>query len=244
MEVTTYNQKGQQVGKIDLPKEIFEVKMNPDLVYQVAVTQMGNQRQGNAHTKGRGEVSGGGKKPWRQKGTGRARQGSIRSPQWRHGGVVFGPRKDKVYGGKINKKMRRKALAMVLSAKVADKLLIIIDSLEISQPKTKQMVEIVGAVKKACDLGKGKMLVALPEYEKNAVLAGRNIPDFATIEAAKLNVLELLNTKYLLMPAASVKRISAVGSESEIEAANDRPAQKTVAPVEKAQKTAKTRIKK
>jgi len=119
MEAIVYNQKGEKLNAVNLPESVFGLKMNPDLVYQVAVTQAANRRRITAHTKDRGEVSGGGKKPWRQKGTGRSRHGSNRSPIWRHGGVVFGPRNDKVYGGKINKKMRRKALAMVLSAKAS-----------------------------------------------------------------------------------------------------------------------------
>jgi len=209
MQVTTYNQKGEAVGKIELPKDLFEVKISSELVYQVAVTQMGNRRQGNAHAKGRGEVSGGGKKPWRQKGTGRARQGSIRSPQWRHGGVVFGPCKDKVYGGKINKKMRRKALAMVLSAKAADNSLMMLETLEISEPKTKQMAQILENIKKVNpNFEKGKTLIALSGSEKNTVLASRNIAGVQTIEAVKLNVLDLLNTKCLLMPVGAVEGIA------------------------------------
>jgi len=148
MLAKTYNQQGEITGQIELPSDLFEVKINPDLVYQVVITQMANQRQGNAHTKDRGEVSGGGKKPWRQKGTGRARHASNRSPIWRHGGVVFGPRNDKIYGGKINKKMRRKALAMVLSAKLASDLLIVIDDLSLNQPKTKEMAAIISHIKK------------------------------------------------------------------------------------------------
>lgn len=201
MEITAYNQKGEKTGTIELPKDLFEVKINPDLVYQVAMTQMANRRQVTAHTKGRGEVSGGGKKPWRQKGTGRARHGSTRSPIWRHGGVVFGPRKDKVYGGKINKKMRRKALAMVLSAKAADNTLIVLDSLKISQPKTKEVANILDGLRNGVENFKtGTVLIALPAYERDAMLAARNLPETATIEAAKLNALDLLNSKYLLMP--------------------------------------------
>jgi len=216
MQVTTYNQKGEKAGTIELPKDLFEVKINPDLVYQVAVTQMANRRQGTAHTKGRGEVSGGGKKPWRQKGTGRARHGSTRSPIWRHGGVVFGPRKNKVYGGKINKKMRRKALAMVLSAKAANNSLIMLDTLEISQPRTKEMASVLENMKKSVRNFKiTNVLIALPGLKSNIVLASRNIPGVATIEAAKLNVLDLLNANCLLMPAAAIETIVRGGNEAE-----------------------------
>ncbi len=208
MLAKTYNQKGEVAGQIELPKDLFEVKINPDLVYQVAVTQMGNRRQSNAHTKGRGEVSGGGKKPWRQKGTGRARHASNRSPIWRHGGVVFGPTNEKVYGGKINKKMRRKALAMILSAKLADSALIMMDDLNLNQPKTKEMVNILASVRKNLEsFKKGTVLIALPGNEKNLVLASRNIEGVQTIEAAKLNVLDLLNSKYLLMPVKAIDSI-------------------------------------
>ena len=238
MQVTTYNQKGEAVGNIELPKDLFEVKMNPDLVYQVATIQMGNQRQSNAHTKGRGQVSGGGKKPWRQKGTGRSRQGSIRSPQWRHGGVAFGPTNEKVYGGKINKKMRRKALAMVLSAKAAGNTLVMMDILQIADPKTKGMVQILENIRGTnANFGKGSILIALPGYEKNAILAARNISGVQTIEAAKLNVLDLLNTKYLLMPVQSLESIGAAKSKESVDGeTKDANGKKTV-------KSAKTAAK-
>lgn len=206
METSVYNQKGEKVDAMDLPESVFGVKMNPDLVYQVAVTQAANRRRVTAHTKDRGEVSGGGKKPWRQKGTGRSRHGSNRSPIWRHGGVVFGPRNDKVYGGKVNKKMRRKALAMVLSAKASEGTMVLIDKIEFDAPKTKTMAQTLEAIKKVNEnFKKGKILVALPEFEKNAVLSGRNIADVEMIEAAKLNALDLLNARCLLLPAAAVR---------------------------------------
>jgi large subunit ribosomal protein L4 len=216
MLAKTYNQKGEVAGQIELPKDLFEVKINPGLVYQVAMTQMANRRQGNAHSKGRGEVSGGGKKPWRQKGTGRARHGSNRSPIWRHGGVSFGPTNEKVYGGKINKKMRRKALAMVLSAKLADNALIMMDKLAVDQPKTKEISTMLANIRKSVESFKnGTILIALPGYEKNLILASRNIAGVETIEAVKLNVLDLLNTKYLLMPVKSIESIVRMESEGE-----------------------------
>ncbi|UMX47574.1 MAG: 50S ribosomal protein L4 [Candidatus Nealsonbacteria bacterium DGGOD1a] len=218
MQVTTYNQKGEAAGTIELPKDLFEVKMNRDLVYQVATTQMNNRRQSTAHTKGRGQVSGGGKKPWRQKGTGRARQGSIRSPQWRHGGVVFGPTNEKIYGGKINKKMRRKALAMILTAKVSANSLFFLESLAVSQPKTKEMLRVLESVRKVNDnFKKGKIMIALPAAAKNEILASRNLADVKTIEAAKLNVLDLLNTKCLLMPVGAISDIGAIAAKKPAE---------------------------
>lgn len=218
MEAIVYNQKGEKLNAVNLPESVFGLKMNPDLVYQVAVTQAANRRRITAHTKDRGEVSGGGKKPWRQKGTGRSRHGSNRSPIWRHGGVVFGPRNDKVYGGKINKKMRRKALAMVLSAKASGGMMVLIDKMEFDAPKTKVMAQMLEAIKKVNENFKtGKILVALPEFEKNAVLSGRNIPGAEMIEAAKLNALDLLNAKCLLLPAAAVKVVEEIvgGGENE-----------------------------
>ena len=218
MEAIVYNQKGEKVDAMNLPEGVFGVKMNSDLVYQVATTQAANRRRITAHTKDRGEVSGGGKKPWRQKGTGRSRHGSNRSPIWRHGGVVFGPRNDKVYGGKINKKMRRKALAMVLSAKASGGMMVLIDKMEFDAPKTKVMAQMLEAIKKVNENFKtGKILVALPEFEKNAVLSGRNIPGAEMIEAAKLNALDLLNAKCLLLPAAAVKVVEEIvgGGENE-----------------------------
>ena len=198
MQATTYNQKGEKSGTIELPKDLFEVKLNPDLVYQVAVTQMANRRQGTAHTKNRGEVSGGGKKPWKQKGTGRSRHGSSRTPIWRHGGVVFGPRNDKIYGGRLNKKMRRSALAMALSAKVGSNALIMMDSLELEGFKTREMALILQNLRKNVnDFKEGTVLIALPEFTKNTILACRN-------EAAKLNTLDLLNVKYVVMPVKSI----------------------------------------
>jgi len=207
MKIETYNQSGEKVGQTLLPKEIFDIEINPDLVYQVAVSQMANRRKTIAHTKTRGEVSGGGRKPWRQKGTGRARHGSIRSPIWRHGGVVFGPRKEKIFKKEIPKKMRRKALSMVLSAKAKENLLILLDSLKIEKAKTKLMAKIIENLKKKIKDFKGSLLIALPQKEETIYRAGRNIPDVGIIEARNLNALDLLSFKYLLMPKETIKVI-------------------------------------
>jgi len=201
MKYLVYNQEGKKTGETRLPKEVFEVKVNPDLVWQVAVSQMANRRRILAHTKGRGEVRGGGRKPWRQKGTGRARHGSIRSPIWRGGGVTFGPTKKRVFKKKINKKMRRKALFMILSAKVKEKLLLILDKLEITEPKTKEMVQIIENLKA------DSLLIALPRVDKNIILATRNIPRTDVMEARNLNVLDLLSFKYLMVTKEAIKVI-------------------------------------
>jgi len=201
MKYLVYNQEGKKTGEAKLPKEVFEVEVNPDLVWQVAVSQMANRRRILAHTKGRGEVRGGGRKPWRQKGTGRARHGSIRSPIWRGGGVTFGPTKKRVFKKKINKKMRRKALFMTLSAKVKEKLLLILDKLEIAEPKTKEMVQIIENLKA------DSLLIALPRVDKNIILATRNIPRTDVMEARNLNVLDLLSFKYLMVTKEAIKVI-------------------------------------
>jgi len=208
MEVKLYNQNGKEVGKTELPSEIFEVPLNPDLIHQAVVTQLANRRQPWAHTKTRGEVRGGGRKPWRQKGTGRARHGSIRSPIWIGGGVTFGPRKERKFSKKINKKMKRKALLMVLSGKAKDKEIILLDKLELAQPKTKEMIQVMKNLKKATgqDLDKG-VLIALPKKQENIILAVRNIPKVETIGADSLNVVDVLRYKYLLMPKEAIEVI-------------------------------------
>ena len=203
MKITIYNREGKEIGQTLLPKEIFGVKINPDLVHQVVVSQLANRRRVIAATKGRGEVRGGGRKPWRQKGTGRARHGSIRSPLWRGGGVTFGPRKERVFKKKIPKKMRRKALLMVLSGKVKNNLLILLDKFKIEQPKTKLMADIL----KKLPCKEKSTLIALPEYDRNIILAARNLPEVDTLWARNLNALDLLIFKYLVMPKESIKVI-------------------------------------
>lgn len=203
MKATVYNQEGKEVSQTLLSKEIFGVELNPDLLHQVVVAQMANRRRVIAHTKTRGEVRGGGRKPWKQKGTGRARHGSIRSPLWKGGGTVFGPRKEKNYKQKINKKMRRSALLMVLSSKAKDNELVILEDLKIEKPKTKLIVEILNKL----PVKDKTTLIALPEKDENIIKASRNIARIETIEARNLNALDLLNYKYLLMPKEAIKAI-------------------------------------
>src|SRR3989344_3586409 len=143
MELPLYNQNAEQVGAVNLADDVFGLPMNKDLLYQVTTSQMSNQRQGIAHAKGRGEVRGGGKKPWRQKGTGRARHASIRSPIWRGGGVTGGPTKERNFKKSINKKMLQKALKVALSSKLREGELFVIDSFNINQPKTKEVAGIM-----------------------------------------------------------------------------------------------------
>jgi large subunit ribosomal protein L4 len=206
MKVDLYNQQGEKIGTALLPKELFDVPLNPDLVHQVVVSQMGNRRKVIAHTKGRGEVKGGGRKPWRQKGTGRARHGSIRSPLWRGGGVAFGPTKEKVFKKEIPKKMKRKALFMVLSAKAKNNLLIILDNLKMEKPKTKQLAELIENWKlKIENFKAGSVLIALPSADKNIILAARNLAHAKTLQAKDLNALDLLSSKYVVMPKDAIK---------------------------------------
>ena len=208
MKCTVYNQKGEDAGTTLLPKEVFEVEMNNDLVHQVIVSQAANRRRVVAHTKDRKQVSGGGRKPWRQKGTGRARHGSIRSPIWRGGGITFGPTKERVFKKKIPQKMKRKALFMVLSAKAKNKLLLVLDKLTIEKPKTKQAVGLIKDLRANIkDFKTGTILISIPKNDKNIVLSVRNMVRVEVKQARDLNALDLLSFKYLIMPKESVKVI-------------------------------------
>jgi len=208
MNVKVYNQEGKEVGQADLPAEVFDVPMNKDLVHQAVVVQIASSRQVLAHTKDRSEARGGGAKPWRQKGTGRARHGSIRSPIWKGGGVTFGPTKERVFAKKINKKMKRKALLMVLSSKVRDKEMVLLDKLEIAEAKTKQMIEVINNLKTKLkkDLAKGALIV-LSVSDQKIIRAIKNIPKIKTIRADSLNVVDVLSCRYLLMPQEAIEVI-------------------------------------
>jgi len=215
MFVKAYNQNGEEAGKTLLPKDVFDVRPNSDLLWQITRSQMANQRQGSAHTKTRGEVRGGGKKPWRQKGTGRARHSSIRSPLWRGGGTIFGPRNEKIWKQKINKKMAKKSLLVALSAKARDKELIVLETLKIDQPKTKQMAGIINALRsKIAGFEKAKVLIILAHPDKNIVLASRNIPGVETIDARNINTLEVLSFKYLLMTKETISELKKTFSKN------------------------------
>jgi large subunit ribosomal protein L4 len=195
MKIDLHNQSGEKIGTTELPDGIFGVKITMSLLHQAVVAQMANMRQVIAHTKGRGEVRGGGKKPWRQKGTGRARHGSIRSPLWVGGGVTFGPTKYRNFKKKINNKMKRKATLMALSGKVQDKELIVLDKIELTAPKTRQMAVIVDNV--VPDVS--RTLLMLPQKNEVVSRAGRNIADLKIINAENINVVDLLNYKYLIL---------------------------------------------
>ncbi|PIR89933.1 50S ribosomal protein L4 [bacterium (Candidatus Gribaldobacteria) CG10_big_fil_rev_8_21_14_0_10_33_41] len=203
MKYPVYNQKGEETGTMVLPKEIFGLKLNRDLVHQIVISQMANKRQILAHTKDRREVRGGGRKPWRQKGTGRARHSSIRSPLWRHGGITFGPTKQRVFKKEIPRKMRRKVLFMVLSEKAKKNLLIVLDKLTLDAPKTKIISEII----KKLPCQNQSNLITTPNYDKNIFLSARNLPKTMVIEARNISPLTLLSFRYLIMPKESIKVI-------------------------------------
>lgn len=206
MKYSLYNQKAEQTRTVELADSVFGLPANRDLVYQVVTSQMANKRQVIAHTKGRSEVSGGGKKPWQQKGTGRARHGSIRSPIWKGGGVTHGPTKERNFKKDINKKMVQKALKVVLSAKARAGQLIIIDALEAPHGKTKGMAATMDNFKTV--LGKlNSVLLVMPRGSDKLYKASRNLPYLDTIEAENLNPLSVLSSTYIMLPKPALESI-------------------------------------
>ncbi len=204
MQVPVYNMQGEQVKEAELRDDIFAVPIHEGLMHQALVRQMANARLGTHKTKKRREVRGGGRKPWRQKGTGRARQGSIRAPQWRGGGTVFGPQ-PRSYRKKMPRKMRRQALRSALSVKAADSQLVVLDALEMAQPKTKEMVQILE------NLGIGaSALILLPQRNETVLRSVRNLPEVRTLVAQYLNVRDLLKFDYVLMPLESLAVIEGI----------------------------------
>ncbi|OGN00349.1 MAG: 50S ribosomal protein L4 [Candidatus Yanofskybacteria bacterium RIFCSPHIGHO2_02_FULL_41_29] len=200
MEVNLYNQSAKNVGKVKLPDAIFGLPLNKDLLYQVVTSQMANKRQNIAHTKDRGEVRGGGKKPWRQKGTGRARHGSIRSPIWKGGGVTFGPRKERVFKKKINKKMARKALFLALSSKVKDKEMIVIDGIAFNSWKTKEMAVVVNKISELFSSKHSSLLLVTDKKMGDTIeRVSRNLPRVDVMEAKNLNALDVIARKNLVI---------------------------------------------
>jgi len=201
MLVPLRNMAGATVGEIELCDDVFAIEPNKGVMHQALVRQLANARLGTHKTKTRSEVRGGGRKPWRQKGTGRARQGSIRSPQWKGGGTVFGPTPHK-YTKKMNKKMRRLALRSALSVKAGGEQLVICDELSMDQPKTKAFVGMLDSLELA-----GSVLVLLPEGDMNVELSARNLPYVKTLQAGMLSVRDLLGYDYLLLTPKSVEQI-------------------------------------
>lgn len=211
MKVSVYNQEGKEAGQVTLPKQVFEVQMNADLVHQVFVSHTSNMRQNSAHTKNRGEVRGGGRKPWRQKGTGRARHGSTRSPIWVGGGVSGGPRNERNFEREIPKKMRKKAMCMVLSQKVKDNLMVVLEDMKIEPAKTKVMAALMAKLPS----GKKSTLVLYAHGNKNIHLIARNIAKAGVQQARNVNIVDLLNHQYVIASKDAIKEIEqTLGGES------------------------------
>ena len=201
--VNVYDVNGSIVGEIELCEEIFGAEINVPAMHAYVTAYNANQRQGTQSAKTRAEVSGGGKKPWRQKGTGRARQGSTRSPQWTHGGVVFAP-KPRDYRMSLNKKLKRVALKSALSSKVAADKLVVLDSLTLEQAKTKEMVKVLANLKL------NNALIVLPENNVNVIRAARNIPGIASTTVGTLNTYEVLKYNAVLITKAAVAKVEEV----------------------------------
>src|SRR5579885_2093745 len=205
---TVYNMAGEAVEQLELSEQVFGVIPNEAVLHQVVVAQLVNRRQGTASTRTRSEVSGGNKKPYKQKGTGRARQGSTRAPQFRHGGVVWGPRPHR-YHHDVPKKMRRLAIRSALSDKVANEQLIVLDKLSLEEPRTKDMLEILAHL----PVNGKKVLMMLPRRDENVVLSARNIPSAKVQHVSSINVVELLKHDYIVMPVETVRWLEMVFGE-------------------------------
>ncbi len=203
-KINMINMKGESAGEIELNPEIFDIEINEHAVYTVVKNLLANRRQGTHSAKTRAEVRGGGRKPWRQKGTGRARQGSIRSPQWKGGGVVFAP-KPRDYSYTTPKKIRRLAMKSVLTSKVQEKELIVLDSLSLENPKTKDMVEILNAIQ-----ADKKALIVINRPDENIIKSARNIPTVMTTNANTLNVYDILKYNSLIITKDALDEIEEV----------------------------------
>ena len=202
--IKVLNMAGNQVGEVELNASIFGIEPNMHVVHEVVKNHLANCRQGTQSALTRAEVSGGGKKPWRQKGTGHARQGSTRAPQWTHGGIIFAP-KPRSYSYVLNKKVKRLALKSVLSAKAIAGSIIVVDAIAMDSIKTKTFRGFLDAVK--CD---GKAVVVTPEVNENVIKSARNIPGVLTTTAKMLNVYDILNAKYLVIDQAALAIIEEV----------------------------------
>ncbi len=203
-KTNVYDMSGKQVGEIELSAAVFGIEPNESVVHDVVKNHLANRRQGTQSALTRAEVSGGGKKPWRQKGTGRARQGSTRAPQWTHGGVVFAP-KPRDYSYTLNKKVKRLALKSVLSEKAASENIVVIDAIKMAEPKTQEFAKFLAAVN-----APAKSLVVTAEADSNVVKSGRNIPGCEVTFANLINVYDILNAKKLVLDQAALAKIEEV----------------------------------
>ena len=204
LKTNVLDMSGKVVGEIELSEAVFGIEANESVVHDVVKNHLANRRQGTQSALTRAEVSGGGRKPWRQKGTGRARQGSTRAPQWTHGGVVFAP-KMRDYSYTLNKKSRRLALKSVLSAKATEQNIVVIDAIKMDAPKTKEFAQFLKNV--GCDC---KTLVVTAEVNANVVKSGRNIPGCEVTFANVINVYDILNAKKLVLDKAALAKIEEV----------------------------------
>ncbi len=203
-KVALYDINGSQVGDIELCDDIFGIEVNTHVMYEAVKNYLANQRQGTQSAKTRAEVRGGGRKPWRQKGTGRARQGSIRAPQWKGGGVVFAP-KPRDYSYKLPKKIKRLALKSALSSKVLNNEIIVLDTLALEQAKTKEMVKVLSNVKAS-----KKTLIVIPERDEKVVRAAHNIPGVKTAYVNTINVYDILNCDSFIITKDAVNKVEEV----------------------------------
>ena len=203
-KVDVYDIKGKKVSDVELSEAVFGIEPNETIVHTVLLNYLANQRQGTQSTKTRSEVSGGGKKPWRQKGTGRARQGSIRAPQWIKGGIALGPN-PRSYKYRVNKKERRLAIRSILSSKVLEKELTVVDKLELKEIKTKTMVNALKDLKV-----EGKTLIVLADKNENVLMSARNIEGVKAIAINNINVFDLLKYNNLVLPLDTVKKLEEV----------------------------------
>ena len=204
--ISVLNIKGEKVKDITLNEMVFGIEPNDAVLYDAITLARNNQRQASANTKTRSEVSGGGKKPWRQKGTGRARQGSTRAPHWYHGGVVFGPTPDRNYTKKMNKKERRLALKSALSYKLIDSEMIVLDNLKLESAKTKEAIQILTNLK----VNEEKTLIVVDKLEENLVLATRNLANIILLETEEINTLDVVAADRLVITEDAVKKIEEV----------------------------------
>jgi large subunit ribosomal protein L4 len=203
-KVALFDQKGSKISDIELNDSIFGIEPNNHVLFEAVVMQRASLRQGTHKTKIRSEVAGGGRKPWKQKGTGRARQGSIRSPQWRGGGTVFGPT-PRSYSYKLPKKVRRLAIKSALSSKVLDENILILESLVFDGPKTKDFKGVLQALSV-----ESKALIVTADLDENVALSGRNIPGVTIVTADGINVLDVLNHDKLILTKAAVEKVEEV----------------------------------
>lgn len=203
-KVSLYNMEGKQVGDIELSENIFGAEVNKEVLHQVVVNYLANQRQGTQSTKTRSEVSGGGKKPYKQKGTGRARQGSTRATQWIKGGIALGP-KPRTYKYSVPKKIKRIAIKSALSSKVASNEILVLDTLEMTEIKTKKMIEVLENLKVDT-----KTLIVLPEKNENVEKSARNIPNIKLTKVNTLNVYDILNCDKFIITKDAVAKVEEV----------------------------------